>query len=783
MSKGTVLVVDDTHASLKLLSDLLTAEGFAVRPADSGELALAAVAAKPPELILLDIRMPGMDGFEVMRRLKAREASRDIPVVFLSAITESEQRVEGLRLGAVDFVSKPFQREELLARVQTHVDLSRARDQLEQQAADLRLANEQLQIEIIERKAAEARSHRLGQLYAALSQCNQAIVRCASEEELLPQICRDAVLFGGMKMARISRIDSDARMVRVVASFGEGSEDLHGLEVSLDAGSPPGRGPTGTAIRENRPFWCQDFMHDPATAPWRERGARLGWGSVAALPLYTNGVVIGAFVLFDGRSNAFDEATRHLLIEMAMDISFALDNFEREAERKRMQEKLTAIVKAVESTSDAIGISDAQGRHFYQNKALTELFEYSSADELQAAGGGQAVVKDPAVAKEMFENIRSGRSWAGELEMVTKSGRVFLAYERADAIKDTKGEIIGLIGIITDVTERRRQAQSLQESETRFRGLIEQSLTGIYITQNGVFLYANPRLEQMLGYGAGELVGLRADDLTFAQDLPILQAEQEKLRAGATSISYEARARRRDGAVIELGVQGSISTYHGEPATVGMAQDITEKKRAEAQIQRYIEQLRTAFMSTVEVAMTLSEMRDPYTAGHERRVGAIASAIGAELGFDARRQEGLRVAGHLHDVGKITIPSEILAKPGKLSAIEFQLVRGHAEAGYNVLKKVEFPWPVAEIALQHHECMDGGGYPHGLKGEAILLEARIMSVADVVEAMSSHRPYREALGIDAALDEIARGRGTAYDPAVADACLKLFRDKGFAIPA
>jgi putative nucleotidyltransferase with HDIG domain len=187
-------------------------------------------------------------------------------------------------------------------------------------------------------------------------------------------------------------------------------------------------------------------------------------------------------------------------------------------------------------------------------------------------------------------------------------------------------------------------------------------------------------------------------------------------------------------------------------------------------------------MQSVEVATTLSEMRDPYTAGHERRVAEIAVAIGAELGFDARRQEGLRVAGYLHDIGKITIPAEILAKPTKLTPLEYELIKGHAQASCDVLKNVEFPWPVADIALQHHERMDGNGYPQGLKGEAILLEARILAVADVIEAMSSHRPYRPGLGIEAALAEIERGRGTAYDANVADTCLRLFREKGYAIP-
>jgi HD-GYP domain-containing protein (c-di-GMP phosphodiesterase class II) len=247
--------------------------------------------------------------------------------------------------------------------------------------------------------------------------------------------------------------------------------------------------------------------------------------------------------------------------------------------------------------------------------------------------------------------------------------------------------------------------------------------------------------------------------------------------------TFETRHRRKDGSVLDVAISGQALELDGSTVLYNSARDISAKKRAEEDIRRYLEQLKIAFMSTVEVATILSEMRDPYTAGHERRVAEIAVAIGAELGFDAHRQEGLRVSGHLHDIGKITIPSEILSKPGKLSKTEFMLIREHAQASFDVLKNVEFPWPVAEVALQHHERMDGSGYPQGLKGEAILLEARIMAVADVLEAMSSHRPYRPALGIDQALAEIERGRGSAYDPTVADACLKLFREESHTMPA
>lgn len=208
-----------------------------------------------------------------------------------------------------------------------------------------------------------------------------------------------------------------------------------------------------------------------------------------------------------------------------------------------------------------------------------------------------------------------------------------------------------------------------------------------------------------------------------------------------------------------------------------------ERKKRAAELVVVNEELREALMNTVGVAMSLSEMRDPYTAGHERRVAEIAVAISAALGFDTDRQEGIRVAGCLHDVGKIMVPAEILSKPGRLTDNEYNLVREHAQAGYEVLSQVSFPWPVAEVAWQHHERMDGSGYPNQRTSDELLLESRIMAVADTVEAMSSHRPYRPGLGIDKALAELERGRGTAYDREVVDACLHLFREGGYSIPA
>jgi PAS domain S-box-containing protein len=209
--------------------------------------------------------------------------------------------------------------------------------------------------------------------------------------------------------------------------------------------------------------------------------------------------------------------------------------------------------------------------------------------------------------------------------------------------------------------------------------------------------------------------------------------------------------------------------------------DITERKQAEEKLQQGLENLRKSFGVTIQVLVAAVEMRDPYTAGHQIRSADIARDIAMEMGLDQEKTEGIRLAASIHDIGKLSIPAEILSKPSKLTDIEFSLVKQHSHSGYEMLKNVASPWPLAEIVYQHHERMDGSGYPRNLKGDEIILEARIMAVADVLEAMVFHRPYRAALGIEIAIEEIEKNKGILYDNDVADACLRLFRTKGYSL--
>lgn len=298
----------------------------------------------------------------------------------------------------------------------------------------------------------------------------------------------------------------------------------------------------------------------------------------------------------------------------------------------------------------------------------------------------------------------------------------------------------------------------------------------LLVDRSGGIFEVNDAAVATYGFSAAELRKMAASDLRAA-DAPA--TPDHGVAALEEGVRFEDIHRRKDGTRFPVEISSRALDLRGVRYVQSFVRDITERRQREAEAQEYLVQLERMFQGTIDSVSKIVELRDPYTAGHERRVGELAAAIGAEMGLDRDRQYGLRIASGVHDIGKISVPAEILTKPTHLTKPEIDLVRDHAAQGFDILRRIDSPWPIAEVARQHHERMDGSGYPRGLRGEDILLEARIVAVADVVEAMASHRPYRPGQGLSAALDEIEKGSGQIYDAEAVAACLRLFHDKSF----
>ncbi|MCG8094531.1 MAG: response regulator [Candidatus Thiodiazotropha endolucinida] len=460
-----ILIVDDVADNLSVLSSLLQAEGFRVFAAISGNLALQALDTLVPDLILLDIVMPEMNGFEICACIKQRESLRNIPVIFISALDDPQDKVKAFSSGGVDYIGKPFQKEEVLARVKTHIELAGARDKLE--------------------TLVESRTHELLE--------NQKRLK---------------------KTQQLARLGS----------------------------------------------WELDLVN--GTLYWSDE----------------------VFNIFGLKPSEF------------------VPGFEAFLERVHPEDR--------------------------ESVKMTYL----------------TAVKDKLAYDLVHRIVRNDND---DIQYV---------HELADHVINEDGEVIRSIGTVQDITN---------------------------------------------------LVTL-------------------------------------------------------------------DKER-----QHYLEKFKNSLEKTVIVVSATLEKRDPYTAGHQRNVSELAVSIAKELNLSDDTISGIRLGSIIHDIGKINIPSEILTRPGKLSDLEFEMIKTHPLHGSEILKDVEFPWPIAEMVLQHHERLDGSGYPNSLKGDEILPEAKIIAVADVVEAMSSHRPYRPSLGIEVALKEIEAGSGRLFDEKAVSACINLFREKDF----
>ncbi|MEK7375251.1 MAG: HD domain-containing phosphohydrolase [Thermodesulfobacteriota bacterium] len=452
-------------------------------------------------------------------------------------------------------------------------------------------------------------------------------------------------------------------------------------------------------------------------------------------------------------------------------------------EQKRFEEIVAAEQLArliLEQAAEAIVVCDDQGRIIRSNQEAQQFCLENPLRQLFSEAFPLRSDRTPfslasALQGVILKNI--------EVEMELK-GQSFALLLNAGPLFTIQQQILGCVVTLTDITERKQMEESLRKSEENFRRSLDDSPLGVSIvTSDGETIYANQAILDIYGYDSvEELKRIPLKERYTPESYAEFEIRKGKRERGEFGPSeYAVSIVRKNGKVRHVQVFRKEIFWNSVRQFQIIYRDITELKEAEGKLQDTLKSLRNSVSMTIQAMVSAVEIRDPYTAGHQIQSANLARAIATEMGLPRMKIDAIRIAGSIHDIGKLSIPAEILSKPKKLSEIEFSLIKGHAQKGYEILKNVESPWPLAEMVYQHHERMDGSGYPRGLKGEEILMEARILAVADVVEAMASHRPYRPALGIDAAMEEIEKNKGVLYDRDVAETCLRLFRDKGFQI--
>jgi len=448
------------------------------------------------------------------------------------------------------------------------------------------------------------------------------------------------------------------------------------------------------------------------------------------------------------------------------------------AELRKLEEKYRGIL---ENMDDAYYEVNLKGDLTFFNQALAARTGYTR-EELMGMNYRQYMSRNCwRQVQDIFAKVyQTGRAVAlFDYEINLKDGGKRFQESWVNLIMDKDNRPIGFRGMARDVTDRKIAEEELRQAEERYRSIFENSQEGMYrANTDEKFIMVNSAMARIFGYDSpAEFV-----EQVNSGAHPLYQSREDRrkifqlLESRGVVQDFEARFFRKDGSVgwVSVNIQPARVAQGQAPCYDGFVRDVTDRKES-------VERLREAFAGTIQAITSLVEAKDPYTAGHQRRVADIAEAIAREMGLSREQIEGIAMAGIIHDIGKISVPAEILCSPRRLTKLEFNLIKTHAQSGYEILKDIKFSWPIARMVLEHHERIDGSGYPHGLTGNNILPESRILAVADVVEAMATHRPYRPALGLEPALQEITENRGVLFDEEAVNACLRLFREKGYTI--
>ncbi len=457
---------------------------------------------------------------------------------------------------------------------------------------------------------------------------------------------------------------------------------------------------------------------------------------------------------------------------------------EREMETFKSREAVNEAI--IRNAPVGISVRDAVGNLLLYNKTWQNIWGSSNEDIAEDMARKRTVLQldhSDSYLSAYSEKLTKIYSEGGELfipelktHSVKKDGLAVWVSQHFYAIMNPDNTVQCVVVITVDISDQVYSRKALRTTQQNYKNLSETIPVGVFraeVRENALLLSMNPAFRRMFGFEehTGQEVRLRDLILRDEDEDEILNLLMEKGRVD----TREMLMKKADGVTFWASITISTLTTASVTIAEGVVNDITTRMHAFQQLEKTIE-------GTVMAMSRLVDIKDPYTSGHQKRVAHLACAIAVELGLKNNMIDGLRLAGILHDVGKMAVPTEILTKPGSITRSEVLLLREHAENGYDILKSIDFPWPVADIVLQHHERIDGSGYPMGLKGPQILTEAKILAVADVVEAMATMRPYRGSKGLHEALQTITAGAGILFDRQVTEACVRLFMEKNYKLP-
>jgi PAS domain S-box-containing protein len=485
--------------------------------------------------------------------------------------------------------------------------------------------------------------------------------------------------------------------------------------------------------------------------------------------------------------------------EIMRRIKNALNQKSLKSELQMSREKLSTLEKRyeymVQNSPDFIYTLDDKGNFTYINESSKNILGYEKDELLRKHYSNIVYPEDIEKAKYVFNERRAGSRDSKVTKLRLKrqstngrgnSSKYIIVELKAKGIYDKpikeKDKIfIGTQGIAKDVSAYLQVEESLKIQRICFRQLFNNSHEAIVILDNqDNIIDANKSFEKLFNYSSVELKNNNIHQLIAPENL---YDESKSISSSAITNGFteiESTRMRKNGIPVDVSIFAYPVIYNNKTIAVyHIYKETVQVNRSGLEVEKTVSKLRKAMGGIIDAMVSTVEVRDPYTAGHQQRVSDLARAIAQEMGMTEEEIDGIRMAGTLHDLGKVNIPAEILSKPGHLSDIEFSLIKMHPRVAFDILKEIDFPWPIADMVHQHHERIDGSGYPQGLTGKEILLSGKILTVADVVEAIASHRPYRPALGIKTALDEIYVKRGVYYEPSVVDACIRLFEENRF----